>query len=87
MVGPARSTVFTGRFVYGPRRDCEREVSQRGRTCEQNVTRRTAFLAIGTFRSRDWAQSSYGRKIQRVVDFRASGQGLKIVGDDHWAKP
>src|SRR5262249_35241930 len=36
--------VFTGRFAYGTRADCEREVTQRGGTCERNVTRRTSFL-------------------------------------------
>jgi hypothetical protein len=77
--------VFTGRFAYGTRRDCEREVRERGSSCDDNVTRITSFLVVGTFGSRDWAHTSYGRKIQRAVDLRSSGFAIRIVGEDHWA--
>lgn len=83
--GPDEVYVFTGRFAYGTRTDCHREVTQRGGTCENNITRRTSFLVIGTFGSRDWTQSSYGRKIRRAVELRQSGFALRIVGEDHWA--
>jgi hypothetical protein len=83
--GPDEVYVFTGRFAYGTRADCEREVTQRGGRCERNVTRSTSFLVIGTFGSQDWAHSSYGRKIQRAVELRESGFALRIVGEDHWA--
>jgi hypothetical protein len=83
--GPDEVYVFTGRFAYGTRADCEREVCERSSTCEPNITRRTSFLVIGTFGSEDWAHSSYGRKIQRAVELRDSGFALRIVGEDHWA--
>jgi hypothetical protein len=78
--------VFTGRFAFGTRAHCEREVHQRGGSCESNITRRTSFLVLGTFGSRDWKQTSYGRKIERAVELRASGFPLRIVGEDHWAQ-
>ncbi len=84
--GPEEVFVFTGRFAFGPRTACEREVTERGSTCEANVTRRTSFMVIGTFGSRDWAHSSYGRKIQRAVELRDTGFAIRIVGEDHWAK-
>jgi NAD-dependent DNA ligase len=77
--------VFTGRFAYGTRAHCEREVMQRGGSCEPNITRRTSFVVIGTFGSRDWKHSSYGRKIQQAVKLRESGVTIRIVGEDHWA--
>ena len=77
--------VFTGRFAYGPRRACELAVVEHGARCEDAITRRTSFMVVGTFGSLDWAHSSYGRKIQRVVDLRASGLPVRIVGEDHWA--
>jgi NAD-dependent DNA ligase len=77
--------VFTGRFAYGTRKRCEREVTERGGSCDDNVTRRTSFLVIGTFSSRDWVHSSYGRKIQKAVQLRDSGFSLRIIGEDHWA--
>lgn len=82
--GPDEVFTFTGKFAYGTRKQCEREVMQRGSTCAPNVTRRTSFLVIGTFGSRDWVQTAYGRKIQRAVELRDSGFALRIVGEDHW---
>lgn len=83
--GPDEVYVFTGRFAYAPRRECQKEVIERAGVCEDNVTRRTSFLVIGTFGSRDWATSSFGRKIQRAVELRQSGFPIRIVGEDHWA--
>lgn len=77
--------VFTGRFAYGTRKQCEREVLDRGGFVDGGVTKRTTFLVIGTFSSRDWQQSSYGSKIVRAVELRDAGLPLKIVGEDHWA--
>jgi NAD-dependent DNA ligase len=78
--------VFTGKFAYGTRKDCEREVTGRGGLCESNITRNTSFLVIGTFGSRDWAQTSYGRKIQKAADLKLSGFPVRIIGEDHWAR-
>lgn len=83
--GPDDIYVFTGRFAYGTRRDCQKEVTSRGSACDENVTRRTSFLVIGTFGSRDWQQSSFGLKIRRAVELRDSGFAVRIVGEDHWA--
>ena len=77
--------VFTGRFAYGTRRDCEREVTSRGGAVESSITRRTSFVVIGTFGSRDWVQTPYGRKIQRAAELRQAGFGVRIVGEEHWA--
>lgn len=83
--GPDEVFVFTGKFAYGTRRNCEQEVTERSSHCESNVTRRTTFLVIGTFGSEDWAHTSYGRKIDKAVQLRASGFPIRIVGEDHWA--
>jgi len=83
--GPDDVYVFTGRFAYGTRADCEREATSRQSTCEKNVTRRTSFLVIGTFGSEDWQHSSFGTKIQKAVKLRESGFAIRIIGEDHWA--
>ena len=77
--------VFTGQFAFGPRRDCEREVEKRGGMCAGNITKRTSFLVIGTFGSRDWVHTAFGRKIEKAVSYREAGVPLRIVADDHWA--
>ena len=77
--------VFTGRFAYGTRRHCWEEVRSRGGSVDEDVTRRTTFLVIGSFSSRDWQQSSYGTKILKAVQLREGGFPIRIVGEDHWA--
>jgi hypothetical protein len=77
--------VFTGKFAFGTRADCQRQALQRGGLCEQNVTQRTRYLIIGTFGSRDWVHTPFGRKIEKAVQYRASGQRLAIVAEAHWA--
>ena len=84
--GPDEVYVFTGRFAFGPRRECERQVLERGGRCEANVTRRTSFMVVGTFGSLDWRHSSYGTKIEKAVQLRSTGFPIRIVGEDHWAQ-
>jgi NAD-dependent DNA ligase len=78
--------VLTGRFAFGPRRDCERQVLNRGGRCEASITRRTNYLVVGTFGSRDWVHTSFGRKIEKAVGYRDSGLPLAILCEDHWAR-
>jgi NAD-dependent DNA ligase len=77
--------VFTGRFACGTRRWCQQAVEARGGTITGDVRMRTNVLVVGTYGSRDWAHSSYGRKIQKAVDYRARGAPVRIVAEDHWS--
>jgi hypothetical protein len=43
-------------------------------------------LVIGTFASRDWANTNYGRKIERAVELRQSGSGISIISEEHWKR-
>jgi hypothetical protein len=82
---PGSVFVFTGKFAFGPRAECQRVVLELGGECDDNITRRTRYLVLGTFGSRDWVHTSFGRKIQKAVEYRASGVPLAIVAEDHWA--
>jgi hypothetical protein len=42
-------------------------------------------LIVGTFGSRDWVHTSFGRKIEKAVTYRRAGQRLAIISEDHWA--
>jgi NAD-dependent DNA ligase len=85
LVWPGAVFVFTGKFAFGSRAECQRHVALRGASCEVAVTRRTTHLVIGTFGSRDWVQTSFGRKIEKAVESRATTGKPIIVGEDHWA--
>lgn len=78
--------VFTGKFAFGSRAECQRHVALLGASCEGNVTRRTTHLVIGTFGSRDWVQTSFGRKIEKAVESRATTGRPIIIAEDHWAE-
>jgi hypothetical protein len=77
--------VFTGQFAFGPRVECERYVGRLGGVCEPSITKRTNYLVIGTFGSRDWVHTPFGRKIEKAVEYRNAGQSLAIVNEDYWA--
>lgn len=76
--------VFTGRMLYGTRRDCEQKVVDRGGRVGETVTQRTSFLVIGPIASRAWLESTHGRKILRAVELRSEGLPLRIVSEEAW---
>ena len=79
-----RTFVFTGRFAYGTRGACEEAVRQLAGWAESRMTTRTDYLIIGTFASRDWLQTSYGRKILKAVEYREKYSTPAIVSEQHW---
>lgn len=85
LIFPDRIFCFIGAFVFGPRRTCEEEVVKRGGEISKSVTKKLDYLVIGTIDSRDWLHSTYGNKIKKAVNYRDEGQGIAIVGEDHWA--
>ena len=84
-IWPGSIFVFTGQFAFGPRAECERYVARLGGVCEPSITKRTNYLVIGTFGSRDWVHTPFGRKIEKAVEYRNAGHSLAIVNEDHWA--
>lgn len=80
-----RVFVLTGRFALGPRKACEESVRRIGGWCDADVTQRTDYLVIGTFASRDWKTSAFGKKILKAMEYRANHGKPRILGEDHWA--
>jgi hypothetical protein len=39
---------------------------------------------IGLFARPDWANTNYGRKIERAVELRDCGSGISIISEEHW---
>jgi len=81
---PNRNFVFTGRFAFGTRAACHKAVKSLGGWAEKGLNQSVDFLVIGTFASRDWAQTSYGRKIEKAVEMREKDGFIKIVPEEHW---
>lgn len=75
---------LTGTFVYGTRKDCETAVTERGGKVG-SVRLNTSYLVIGQYASDEWVQSSYGRKIEKAMEYRDKrGLPLHIVSEEHW---
>lgn len=83
---PTLSFCLTGKFAYGPRRICEEVVMDRGGKVCGSVTMDLDYLVIGTFSSTDWAHTSYGRKIEKAVEYREKNGRPSIISEDIWAR-
>lgn len=83
---PTLSFCLTGKFAYGPRRICEEVVMDRGGKVCDYVTMDLDYLVIGTFSSTDWAHTSYGRKIEKAVEYREKKGRPAIISEDLWAR-
>jgi hypothetical protein len=81
-----RRFCFTGKFLWGPRDACHREVVRRGGVVGEAITKELSYLVIGVVGSRDWVHSAYGRKIQKAVEYRGAGVPLAIVSEEHFVR-
>lgn len=77
--------VPTGRFAFGSRSQVAAAISERkGIVKDGSPTKKTGYLVIGEFASRDWKNTNHGLKIARAVELRAKGAGICIIGEEHW---
>lgn len=76
---------LTGCFASGTRRECEQEIIVRGGFPKSSVTKKTRYLVIGNVGSTDWANTTYGRKIEKAVLLREDGSSISIISEKHWS--
>ncbi|BAN46446.1 BRCT domain-containing protein [Metapseudomonas resinovorans] len=79
-----RLFVFTGVMAYGPRKDCEALVIDRGGQIGAGVSKKIHYLVVGTIGNEQWLHSTYGTKIKKAVELREAGAPLAIVSEEHW---
>lgn len=80
----ATEYVFTGKMLYGTRRNCEAAVIARGARVGSTTTKRTDVLVIGTLGSAAWKESTHGTKIIRAVELKDAGYPILVVNEEHW---
>ncbi len=81
-----KSFVFTGKFYFGTRINCQLSVHERGGECTESVTKNTDYLVIGTLGSRDWLHTNYGRKIEAAAELARKGSPIALVSEQHWSR-
>lgn len=80
------SFCFTGKLFSGSRKWAMTQVEQRGGLPADGVSRKLNFLVIGDLGSRDWMQSTHGRKIELAVCYAQEGLPISIISEEHWCK-
>ncbi len=81
-----RLFIFTGIMAYGPRKDCEALVLERGGLIGPGVSKKIHYLVVGSIGNEQWLNSAYGTKIKKAVELRETGARIAIVSEEHWQK-
>ncbi len=82
---PQNIFVFTGTCVFGTRKALQEATIQAGGVVERNITKQTNFVVLGTYVTPAWAHQSYGRKIEKAMQYRDEKRtGLQIVHEEDW---
>lgn len=84
LVWSGRVFLFTGVMAYGPRKDCEAKVIERGGQIAPGVSKKIHYLVVGEIGNEQWLHSTYGTKIKKAVELRETGSPLAIVSEQHW---
>ncbi len=79
-----KNFVFTGIMAFGPRKDCQQLVTDRGGILGGAVSKKVDYLIVGSIGNEQWRHASYGTKILKAVELREAGAAIAIVSEDHW---
>ncbi len=77
---------FSGTFVNGTRTVIENSAISYGAKIAKNISKKVNVLVIGTFISRDWRYTSYGKKIEKVLKLKKNGHDIIIISERQWIK-
>jgi NAD-dependent DNA ligase len=76
--------LFTGTCVYGTRKDCQAAIEQLGGINAKSVNKKLNYLVLGTYVTDSWIHESYGRKIEKAMQYREEGIPITIITEEHW---
>jgi NAD-dependent DNA ligase len=79
------SFLFTGTCAFGTRKQCQEIIESLGGINAKGVTKSLNYLILGTYVTDSWAHESFGRKIEKAINYRDNGVPLAIVTEEHWA--
>ena len=79
------SFLFTGTCAFGTRKDCQAAIDELGGVNANSVTKTLNYLVLGTYVTDSWAHETFGRKIEKAIEYRDNGMPLIIITEEHWA--
>lgn len=80
-----KSFLFTGTCAFGTRKQCQAAVESLGGTNAKGVTKSLDYLVLGTYVTDSWVHETFGRKIEKAMEYRNTGVPLCIITEEHWA--
>ncbi|QJP10015.1 BRCT domain-containing protein [Pseudomonas multiresinivorans] len=86
LVWAGKVFLFTGVMAYGPRKNCEAMVLERGGEIAPGVSKKIHYLVVGEIGNEQWLHSTYGTKIKKAVELRERGALLAIISEQHWQR-
>lgn len=78
------SFCFTGQMRGGKRADIHKHLIEIGGIPKDNVVKDLHYLVIGANSNPCWAYSTYGRKIEKVMESNRSGCNIIILHEDDY---
>jgi len=79
------SFLFTGTCAFGTRKDCQAAIEELGGVNAKGVTKTLNYLVLGTYVTDSWVHETFGRKIEKAIEYRENGLPLIIITEEHWA--
>lgn len=76
--------VFTGKLSFGSRKEWRQAVIEKGGTVEDIITTSADYLVVGEKGNPQWKRDSYGRKIEKAINFRRNHGKPAIVRESIW---
>lgn len=80
------SFLFTGTCAFGTRKQCHEATQYLGGSVAKGVTKNLNYLVLGTYVTDSWAHETFGRKIEKAIEYRDSGVPIVILTEEHWAQ-
>lgn len=80
-----RTFLFTGTCAFGTRAQCQDATERLGGINAKSVTKTLNYLVLGSYVTDSWAHETFGRKIEKAMEYRSNGMPLAIVSEEHWA--
>lgn len=76
--------LFTGTCAYGTRKQCQAAIESLGGINAKSITKKLNYLVLGTYVTDSWVHETYGRKIEKAMNYRNEGVPLVIITEEHW---
>lgn len=81
-----RSFCLTGTFFFGTRAACEKLLSKLGGEAVGTVTGKLDYLIVGSGCSEQWANTTYGRKIEAAIERKQRYGKPVIISEKAWVE-